>query len=102
MLLPPGCAFLTVLAAIQAAAALGADADAIAHGDILDVRADRRHLPDNFMADNDWVVAGPPARVDGVHVRAADAAVRDGDLDEIVRQRARIVGEGLAFRGSDI
>jgi hypothetical protein len=52
-----------------------ADLDAV-----LDVLSNADGLADDFVADDDRVVGGAPAALEGVNVGAADTAVGDLDL----------------------
>ena len=77
--------------ALHAATNLGTDADALADLELLDVLAHPGHNPDDLVADNKRERAGAaPALAEGVHVRAADATVRNGELDVVIREVLRL------------
>ena len=61
-----------------------ADADAVAGLDALDGAADANRLADDLVANDERELALAPALLKRVHVRAAHAAVGDGDLDVVL------------------
>lgn len=80
--------FVLVLAevALEAGPDLGADADAVADFEVLDVLADLDGFADDFVADAEGAFVVAPAAGDGVKVGAADAAGGDFDVDVVVAE----------------
>ena len=84
---------IAVLAALalHTAADLGADADALADLELLDVLANPGHYPDDLVANDERERASAaPSLAEGMHVRAADTAVRDSKLDVVIREILRL------------
>lgn len=67
-----------------AAPDLGADSDTISNLEFLHVPSNTNHLSCNLMANDERELAIAPPLLQGVDIRAADAAMHDGDLDVIV------------------
>jgi len=73
---------------------LPSDADPLAYGGAVDVRADGGYGADDLVAGNERVAADAPVVVDEVDVRVADAAVGDADLDFIGPELSGRVAKG--------
>lgn len=77
-------------AAVQARPDLRANTDAVADVDALDIRADADGVADDLVADDERELGLAPAAGERVHVRGADTAVRDRDLDVILVEVFRL------------
>ena len=78
------------------------DADGLADGEVLDVRAEGGDVADDFVAGDEGVLGDFPLVVEHGEVRVADAAGGDVDLDVVGGERAGLIFEGfeLAVRGA--
>ena len=75
------------LPALHAAPDLGADPDAIPDLELLHVPSNANRLSHNLVADDERELAVAPPLLQSVYVGAADAAMRDGDLNVVVLER---------------
>ena len=106
--------FAVLLQAVQAAVAFAAgihhaaDADEVTRGEIPDGGTYPADPADDFVAGHQRVVLGAPFAAGCVHVRVAEAAEFDGDLDVVVlrrpagdgqRNKAAVAGRGAVRRG---
>lgn len=75
--------------ALHAAGDLRADADTLADLELGDLVADTRDMPDNLVSCDKGQLGLAPTLGEGVDVRAAHAAVGDGDLDIVLLEGLR-------------
>ena len=76
--------------ALHTAGNLRTDANAIAHLDALDVGTDSSSVSNDFVTDDEGKLALSPPLLQSVDIRAAYAAVSDGDLDVLVLEGLRL------------